>query len=1758
MRTLSRGLALLLVSFGLMAAAAPLQAQTGGGTPAKSFVRDDLASDAVRLEEQFRKETPAVLASRPAAQSRSEGLAAANRGDHKRALQLIAAAIVADSKDAASWLAFSRTALAANPANSTERWQFQQRATTTAYAAYQRATARSDEATALALLGEAYAAREVWRPSLDAYKASLALVDVAQVRTTYQGLREQYGFRILDYKVDSDSASPRVCFQFSEPLARGKVDFAPYVAVSGTANAAIAPEDQQLCVDGLKHGERYAIVVRQGLPSSVGENLLKSADYEIYVRDRSPQVRFTGRNYVLPRVGQEGIPVVSVNTQRVDVEISRIGDRNLLPTVRSEDFLAQLEAYRARQIGNEKGTRVWRGTLDTRSELNKDVVTAFPVLDAVGKLQPGVYVMTAKPSDGTSQAAQPASDDPIDEDYSARATQWFVVSDLGLTAFTGDDGVHVFVRSLASAAPVGKVEIRLVARNNEILGSKETDGAGHVAFDPGLARGTGGLAPSLVVASDATGDYGFLDLGQTAFDLTDRGVKGRVSPKALDAMLYAERGVYRSGETVFVTALLRDPAGVAVPNVPLTLVARRPDGIEYKRQVIADQGQGGRSFSLPLLSGAARGTWRVQAYADPKGPSVGETTFLVEDYVPERMEVELTPKAPFLRAGEPAVIDLGVRFLYGAPGANLAVTGEYVVQPAEKSGVPGLETYSVGLQDEAFENVSGELEEPGTTDARGKATITAALPELTPPKPVEAKITLRVGEPGGRAVERSVTLPIRPSGPVVGVRKLFGDDLPEGANATFDLVMAAPDGQKLARKGLQWTLYRIDKRYQWFQQDGRWSFEPITTTRKLRDGAIDVATDAPARLSLPTELGRFRLEVRTGDPGGTTSVAYSVGWGGDATAETPDVLDVTLDKAAYAAGETMNLRIAPRFAGQATIAIVSDGVKDIRVVPVNAGENRVAVPVGADWGAGAYVVALAHRPLDRAALRMPGRALGVSWFAVDKAQRTLQVSLDTPQKIRPRGTLDIPVRLAGLGAGEEAFVTVAAVDVGILNLTRYELPDPSGFFFGQRQLSTDIRDLYGYLIDGMQGVRGAIRSGGDGAGLSGDASPPTQEPLARYSGVVKVGPDGTAKVSFEIPGFNGTARVMAVAWSKGRTGSARADVIVRDPVVVTGTLPRFLNLGDQSRFFLQVDNVEGPAADYTIDLDVKGPVVLPASATRSQVKLEANGKGSLVIPVTAAGLGTAVFDLRLTGPGVDATQTFRLRVQPGSSTLYRRIVRPLAPGATVAVSEDLAADVLPGTGAVSIAASPYGSIDVPALLQALDRYPYGCSEQVVSRAMPLLYVNRLAAEESLALDDKADDRIRDAIERVLARQDSNGAFGLWSVGGSEDIWLDSYVTDFLTRARERNFAVPQRALDIALDRLRNTVANTTEVDERRSEGLAYAIYVLARNGRPVMGDLRYLADTKLASFATPLSRAQIAAALALLGDRGRAQTAFGSALERLRTTRDDKISRPDYGSRLRDGAGILALAAEANQGADLLQRASLVVEESRNASPYTSTQENAWMVLAASALARDAAQMGITVDGNRQQGAYYRTLRGAALARGLTIGNAGTAPAQVVLTVSGYPVAQEPAASQGYAVERTVYRLDGTKIDPSSIRQNERFAVVVKVTETEAKYARLLVVDQLPAGWEIDNPNLVDGGSIAGLSFLKTDVSPSATEYRDDRFVAAVDRASGQPAFFTLAYIARAVAPGKYVHPPATVEDMYRPERFGRTGFGSAEVVARP
>lgn len=1781
----------------------PLSAAKAQDNP---FVHRGVATDAERYEQFLKKEWKTSL--RRPEDLKQAGLKSLT-ADPRAASRSFAAAVAQDSRDAQSWLGLAQSLLAIKPdANKgSERYDLPVNASGSALRAYQLATDKAGKAAALATLGEALQRRSYWRPALEALGGSLVLADNQKVRESYDKLRLEHGFRVMDYKTENEAALPRVCIQFSENLARtGNVDFAKFVSVDGRDPQSVAVEGRQLCLDGLTFGQRYEVRVRAGLPSDVGDKLEKALEIAAYVPDRKPMARFTGRSYVLPSRGQQGIPVVTTNTSAVDIEVYRIGDRSLAGTIQQGDMTRQLGRYEIDQIREKSGQKVYAGTLEVTAKSNEDVTTAFPVTEAVGTLKPGAYLLTA------SAKAKVADSGDTRED-SAIATQWFIVSDLGLTALSGDDGVHGFIRSLADASPVAGAQVRLIARNNEVLGTVTSDAKGYVRFDAGLAKGEGGLQPALLVAEKAGADYAFLDLAAAGFDLSDRGVKGRDAPGSLDAYLFAERGVYRPGEEVHLTGLVRDKAGLAAA-LPVTMIITRPDGVEHKRQTLVDGGLGGRSLSLALGRGVMTGTWRAKLHADPKADPIAQVAFLIEDFVPERIDLTLAPTASTIVIEDRATIKASGRYLYGPPAQNLTLEGDIVVRLAkEQEGYAG---YRFGLSDEKIEPVRAALEGLGSTDADGRAELLVALPAIPKTsRPLEADVIVRLREPGGRTIERNVTLPVDTKQPRIGIKPLFGaQGVGEGEAAGFEVIVLDAAGVRTDTKGLRWTLSRVDQNWQWYMRDGNWGYEAATTTRKVDSGTLDASAQVVAKLALTPTWGRYRLDVTSDTLGTVTSVGFNTGWVSAAeVADSPEVLETALDKVSYKPGETAKLRIASRHGGKALVNVLNSDLLASMEVDIPKGGGEVSIPVSKDWGPGAYATTILYRSMDEAAKRMPTRAIGVKWLAIDRSGETLKVAIKADTKMKSGGTLKVPMTISGLTPGEPARVTVAAVDVGILNLTKYASPNPENWFYAQRKLGFDIRDYYGRLIDGMRADRGKLRSGGDGTGgMALTASPPSVDAiLAQYSGIVVVDQAGNAQAEFALPDFNGTVKLMAVAWSKDKVGHGEQQVVVRDPVALTVTAPRFMTLGDEATLDIAVHNVEGTAGSYTVtttrqttadgapDGKVDAAALLSAKPAETLSLDLASAERKSVRPVLKpTEVGSYRAAVRVTGPGgIDVKRLLTFEVVPPAGDIRRTTVSQLAPGGKLTLSADLAADLIADRTKINLSVGPQARLDVPGLLTALDRYPYGCAEQTVSRALPLVYANNVAAKLGMATDAKLKARVQGAIERVFEMQDGSGAFGLWGPGTS-DIWLTSYVTDFLTRAKEQGYSVNQRPFAQALDKLQNFVAYAKDTPSA-AENRAYAMYVLARNARAPIGELRYYADTKLSTFVSPLAKAQIGAALSMMGEKERAEKTFAAALDALDTAPAVTLARSDFGSGLRDTAALVTLSQETGIAKKDTPKLVNVIAKSFAARTYTSTQEQAWLLLAANALGDTAKTLALTVNGKATVGSLVAQYAPADLTKagGVTITNDSDTPTDVVISVTGAALTPEPAIAKGFKIERTYYTLDGKKVEmasttggQSSVKQNDRLVAVLTI-EAKEEGGRVLLVDRLPAGFEIENPRLVESGATKGLEWLRDTVKPEHSEFRDDRFVAAfnfsakrgaggtepaeggeedagegetaeapasptaVKTPAGSLTQATVAYIVRAVTPGRFVHPAATVEDMYRPDRHARTQGGRLTVT---
>jgi uncharacterized protein YfaS (alpha-2-macroglobulin family) len=1340
----------------------------------------------------------------------------------------------------------------------------------------------------------------------------------------------------------------------------------------------------------------------------------------------------------------------------------------------------------------------------------------------------GAYVLLGQPDDGT----------PFDP-WNASTSQWIVLTDMALSALRGRDGLTVLARGLESGKPLPGVKLSLVARSNEILAEATTDADGAARFNAPLLAGRGGAAPLNIAALGNDGDFAFLDLTLPNFDLSDRGAEGRAHPGPLDAWIWTERGIFRPGETVNLSVLLRSDSGDAV-DLAARVRVRRPNGTLFYDAAPAREAGGRIALPLALPESAPQGGWTIEVLGDPNAEPIARGGFKVEDFVPERVAVTIADPGRPLVPGTPLPIDIAARWLFGPPAVGFSGPAEVVVEP-DPDPYPALRGWRFGLVEDSPAPLRFELPVP-PTDAQGNARLMLDLPQAPDAAgPLRASIAVALSEPGARPSRAALTIPVRRPGPLLGLRPLFtGNAVNENAEAAFEVAAFDNAGNRIGLPGLRARVVRERPDFRLVIRERTARYETVWRDEPQTDRTIDLSASEPVRIAFNAGFGRWRVEVF--QPNGLAAVSYRfrAGWAPSAGADVPDKLDMAADRASYAPGQVARVAIAPPVAGSATVIVATDRVWSMRVVEVPAGGTTIDVPVDAAWGPGAYVAAILHRPRAGMATAAPLRAIGLAWLGLDPATRRLEVAVEAPTPARPRTRIEVPVRVAG--ATPDTQVALAAVDEGILRLTRHASPDPAAWFAGRRRLGLDIRDDYGRIIAPAEGAQGLTRSGGDELGGAGLPVVPIRI-VSMMLPAQAVGADGIARFAIDLPDFDGEIRLMAFAWNPQRTGGGSAALTVRDRLVVEPTLPRFLAPGDEARLSIALNSIDLPAGPVSLGATVEGPLqVLGELPFRPTL---APGQRTRLTPtLRATGPGIASITFPVTGPdGFSVAPRYDIAIRPPRGQVTELSSTQLAPGATLAIPPTLLANLMPGA-VLSASAGSVARFDAAALMRALDAWAYGCLEQAVSRGLPLT----VAADESL-VGERRRERLGQSVATVLGRQRYDGAFGLWSAFGAAEPWLTPYAVEFLLRARAAGVSVPDAPLDAALRYLTDQVGelpgNNANADWAAH---AYAQYVLAMAGRPRPGALRLIADANEARLPTPLARAQVAAALARTGDRIRAERLFASALSQ-------PARQPwwdDFGSALRDAAAIAVLLTEADMLRDRIPALLDRLPPNETLPRYLSTQEMAWAVSAAAAVGRDGRPVSLALDGQAIPPAP-RVVR--VLGANAQLRNVGAEPVWVTLSATGIPRNPLAAGREGMRITRRFFNRDGTPTNLDQVRQNDVFFVQIEGRAETGQQHRALVAHLLPAGWEIE-PMRLGTGVPEAYPFLGELSEPAGMAARDDRFAAAFDLTADAPAFRT-AFLVRAVTAGSFALPGAELFDMYRPRFFARQAEARIAILPR-
>ncbi len=1555
--------------------------------------------------------------------------------------------------------------------------------------------------------------------------------------------------------------------EFSRPLV-GTQDFDKLLRFeekvgNDDSSWSLSDDGKTLRYPYVEAAKEYTLIISADLLAADGSRLGSEVKQKVFSGELDPAVGFASQGSVLPAKQSRGLPVVSVNVPEVDVEFLRVRESEL------PSFFAQYQRGGRRgswELDSEYSDNtpigklaepVYMNRFVLGGKQNERVLTYLPIQDVKELQQPGLYFAVMKRSGS------------FGGEYD---TAFFTVSDIGLHTRAYKDTLFVHTASLADGTPAKKVELKVIDAKGEVILKGQTDGNGNALLNYTLDAG------HVLVASSGT-DTSMLPFNQPALDLSEFAVAGRQNA-GFDVFAWSGRDLYRPGETVRVSALLRDNDGKPLPapasgGLPVFLRLKQPDGKTFRETRLQAGEQGYFSFEQVIPVEAPTGRWQVEFRTDPASKeAVQGMTLRIEEFLPERMKLDLDSAQKTLKPGEPLKLQADAAYLYGAPADGNRFTARLAVA-VEQHPVESMPGWFFGDPTVELPREANDVIDT-TLPSDGKLREDITLPdEVGKGTPVAAVVSGSVYETGGRTVTRTLKRVLWPAPALVAVRPLFDDKdgADANANARFELTRVDADGKPQPAKGLKVTLVREWRDYHWTYSDNRWDYDFSRRFENRETRTLDAGVTS-AKFDFPVEWGEYRVDVFDPGTGLTTRYPFHAGWswndenrGLDAR---PDKVKLSLDKTAYRAGDTLKVTVTPPHAGRGVLMVESDKMIYVQDIDAKPG-STFEIPVTAEWERhDVYVTALVFRGGSAPSKITPARAVGVVHVPMNRADRRVAVGLVAPKQMRPEQPMTVTVSAPEL-AGKPAHVTVSAVDVGILNITRFPVPDAPGHFFAQRRLGVDAYDIYGRVIESFEGSSGKLKFGGD---MALAALPQAKRPTARvqtvdlFSGPVALDAKGNARVQLNVPDFNGTLRVSALVYSDQRYGNRDVETLVRAPILAEASMPRVMAPGDRSMVTLDVQNFTGKPGQFAVRVEGEGPLGI-AESSRS-VQLGADAKSTLSFPLTAQeGYSVAKVRVRVDGNGFKVDRRYDLPVRAAWPQVLRSQTRTLDPLAPITLDSSFANGLMAGSVNARMLVSALPPIPFASALQGALNYPYGCAEQTTSKGYAALMLDQatstMLGADGLDAKDRRE-RMEGAFGRLASMQVANGNFSMWGNDDYINPALTPYIAEFLLDAKDAGFAVPENVLQKALNRISedllsggNQFYGHDSRDGLRFANQAYSGYVLARVNRAPLGTLRTLWDNDRSKAVSGLSLVHLGVALSLQGDgkRGEAAIAAGFA----KPTSDRPSYFGDYGSVLRDDALMIALTHERGLAKPEYDARAVSMgrelEARRNSGwLWLSTQEQVALARLGKALMANQKKLvsgELAVGEGREaidaRKAFGRVFDAAQLAQGVRFSPQGEAPMFASLDVAGIP-RQAPAPDNRHiGIERTWYGTDGKPWTPRPLKEGEALIVRLSVTANTAM-PEALVTDLLPAGLEIENFNLGDAKQWADVVVDGVQISDRGSaadikheEFRDDRYVAAVNLSRGRTA--NVFYLVRAVSPGTYTVPPPLAEDMYRPDMRG-------------
>jgi uncharacterized protein YfaS (alpha-2-macroglobulin family) len=1567
------------------------------------------------------------------------------------------------------------------------------------------------------------------------------------------------------------------------------------ISFSPAVKFTVEPADDGFVIksDNFDQSKSYALTLTKGLRGRIGGVLHEEYTTNITFGELAPSISFANSKGVyLSGKGAQNIEVKIINVPRVKVIVSKIYENNLL--------MAQQYSYYPRETTTSRRTRVDEEGGDEEGNSGGYYAgddDTGPVLGDVVYEQEVDTRSLQKSGSGNGRLLNLSIADKLPEfkgiyhvmirstkDYWLRDKRYVSLSDIGLIAKEGKEKILVFANSIKTAAALSGVTIMAYGANNQLLGTGATsaDGIAEITY---ARKEYAGFRPAMIIAKSAE-DFNYLPFGTTRVNTSRFEVGGiRSNTSGLDAFIYPERDIYRPGEKVNFSVVVRDRQWKSPGELPVKLKFLLPNGKELKTFRKTLNTQGSLEGNVDIAETAITGTYSLEVYTS-NDVLLSTQPFRIEEFVPDRIKVTAKLDKTSLEAGEISRLSIHAVNFFGPPAANRNYECEIQVKRRAFSpkNYKGFD-FSLSDNNVSFDKAARE----GKTDDQGNAVEKYEVPELFKNIGLlQATFYATVFDETGRPVSRSTSVDIFTQPVFFGV----ADDgfSYYALNQAVQFPIIALDRNQRVLNGASARVQIIKHEYRTVltKSGNYFRYESQKEDKLLNSGIVSVSGENTKYSFTPRSPGDYELRVSV--PGSNSYVSrgfYSYGsWGGDNNSfdvNNEGHIEIELDKSGYYTGESAKALFKTPFSGRMLVTMETDKVISYQYVNVDKRTASLDLPLTVDAIPNVYITATLIKPHELSDIPLTV-AHGYQSVKVEAKERKIPVEITAQASVRSHTHQKVKVK-----AVPGSMVTLAAVDNGVLQVSDFETPDPYDHFYAKRALEVNGYDLYPLLLPE---VRPSLSStGGDGeSDMKKRVNPMPAKRIkivSYWSGIAQANGSGEAEFEFDIPQFSGQVRLMAVAYKNESFGSKEAEMTVADPIVLSSALPRFMSPGDTVTMPVTISNTTGNSASAAVRLKLGG-ALRTLGDDQQTVSIGANSEGRALFQLIApAAMGLGKVTVEVNALGEHFTDETEIGIRP-SAPLQKMTGSGSVMGGSNQPIDWNTADLIPSSVDYKLVVSRSPAAELGQYLSRLIEYPFGCTEQTVSAAFPQLYFGDLAAlvrktNVNTAQRVAANGNIQEAIRKIKMRQLYNGAVTLWDNDEVEDWWATIYAAHFLVEAQKAGFDVDKSLIGTMLGYINSRLKNRETItyyynrDQNRKivpKEVIYGLYVLALAGQPNVSVMNYYkASPALLALDC---KYLLAAAYAQAGDKKSFREFLPSQF-----AGEESVAQTggSYYSDIRDESLALDVLVDVDPGNPQIPVMAQHVKNKLKTRYWYSTQELAFSFLGLGKIARQAAgstaMAEVRVDG-RSVGVMdangnpvnlsTKELRGAA--SGATSGSgtstgSGATALRVEIATKGsgrlyyFWEAEGISATGAYKEEDSYLKVRkrffdryGRPIGGNTFKQNDLIIVQLSLDKTfNTDISNIVITDMLPAGFEIENPRTKE---LPGMDWIKGESTPTALDVRDDRINLFVNSTSLHQTYY---YSVRAVSPGTYHMGPVSADAMYNGEYHSYNGAGTVRVV---